>query len=71
MPICMPSTPCIKFVIAAVISLSLIAFACIMLGLDRFKNIPLSTFCTALITTIVGIWTDAPKMREKEEKPVL
>ena len=65
---CIQQMPCFKFIITAVISLICVSFACVMLGVDQFKNVPLATFCTSLITMICGFWMDSPKMMEKKEK---
>lgn len=73
---CYDGILCYKFIIMAIISLSCVAFSCVMLAIDRFKNVPLSTFCTSLLTAIMGFWMDAPKpkgapVEKKDEGPPL
>lgn len=60
--------PCFKFILTAIISLLAFIFAAVMLGLDQFKNIPLSTFCSSLLSSIIAYWMDSPKMKSDERE---
>lgn len=56
--------PCFKFLLTAIISLSVLGFATTMLAVDQFKNNSLTAFCCSLITSVMSFWFEPPKVFE-------
>lgn len=52
----------LKFIMSCVISLTATIFGLYLVASDRFKNIPVSTFGTNLITTNIAYWLDPPRL---------
>lgn len=59
---------CMKFVICSVISLATIALGMVLLLVDRFKNLTITTFATNLITLNLTFWLEPPRITEKIQR---
>lgn len=63
------SFPCVKFLLAAILSIAVMAFSITMLAIDRFKECNTTTFCTTAIMTILAFWMKAPSAVDKKKIP--
>lgn len=57
--------PCLRFVVAFIITFSTLIFACTMLALEKTPN--LTAFYTSLISACVSFWMDSPKYSNDDE----